>query len=413
MTAKSPPPLGGSHYYGGVNGYPHHANGGAFAYSQTHQPLADIWGGGVVTPPARNSAPSMTSAASRHFPVIDTGRRGAVTHASSAVSIPAPVGVSAGAGTSAGGVAGPSYSMPSSPTTGSSVPSPSGTSPFFPGPTSRSHSLFAGTSSSIWGPSYNQQRAQTPIAETFYDSPFQPFMARGTAGSTGTASQAASSPATTAGGPPTPAGGPSPPMGLPSSPVAQAGLGITAPTPPRALYKAPPSAAGPGILGGPTVAGGAQPVTPSQAPQAQAQAQSHGAHHGVHGGAHAHSSHPNGRSDGPKNVNGRRDTLSPSPTASNSSGNGSGGNGSRKKGKPSTNTELYKTELCASYMSTGGNCPYGDKCQFAHGEAELKAVDRPPKWRSKPCQNWVKYGNCSYNDRCCFRHDTPAPAQAS
>lgn len=82
----------------------------------------------------------------------------------------------------------------------------------------------------------------------------------------------------------------------------------------------------------------------------------------------------------------------------------------KKNGRPSTNTELYKTELCASYMSTGGNCPYGEKCQFAHGREELKAVDRPPKWRSKPCQNWVKTGSCSYNERCCFRHDVPAAA---
>lgn len=79
----------------------------------------------------------------------------------------------------------------------------------------------------------------------------------------------------------------------------------------------------------------------------------------------------------------------------------------KKNGRPSTNTELYKTELCASFMSTGGNCPYGEKCQFAHGTQELKSVDRPPKWRSKPCQNWVKTGSCSYNERCCFRHDVP------
>lgn len=83
----------------------------------------------------------------------------------------------------------------------------------------------------------------------------------------------------------------------------------------------------------------------------------------------------------------------------------------KKNGRPSTNTELYKTELCASYMSTGGNCPYGEKCQFAHGPEELKTVDRPPKWRSKPCQNWVRTGTCSYNERCCFRHDVPVGQQ--
>lgn len=67
------------------------------------------------------------------------------------------------------------------------------------------------------------------------------------------------------------------------------------------------------------------------------------------------------------------------------------------------NTQLYKTELCASYMKIGV-CPYGNKCQFAHGENELKHVDRPPKWRSKPCANWSKYGSCRYGNRCCFKH---------
>lgn len=67
------------------------------------------------------------------------------------------------------------------------------------------------------------------------------------------------------------------------------------------------------------------------------------------------------------------------------------------------NTQLYKTEMCASYLKMGV-CPYGSKCQFAHGENELKFVERPPKWRLKPCANWTKYGNCRYGNRCCFKH---------
>lgn len=67
------------------------------------------------------------------------------------------------------------------------------------------------------------------------------------------------------------------------------------------------------------------------------------------------------------------------------------------------NTQLYKTELCASFMKLAV-CPYGNKCQFAHGENELKSVDRPPKWRSKPCANWAKFGSCRYGNRCCFKH---------
>ncbi|RLV88988.1 mRNA decay factor CTH1 [Spathaspora sp. JA1] len=73
------------------------------------------------------------------------------------------------------------------------------------------------------------------------------------------------------------------------------------------------------------------------------------------------------------------------------------------KSNASVNTQLYKTELCASFMKMG-ICPYGNKCQFAHGENELKRVERPPKWRSKPCANWAKYGSCRYGNRCCFKH---------
>lgn len=35
----------------------------------------------------------------------------------------------------------------------------------------------------------------------------------------------------------------------------------------------------------------------------------------------------------------------------------------------------YKTALCKNYLAAG-RCPYGKKCQFAHGEAELR--ERPP-----------------------------------
>ncbi|KAG5354405.1 Zinc finger protein 36, C3H1 type-like 2-A [Yarrowia sp. C11] len=71
--------------------------------------------------------------------------------------------------------------------------------------------------------------------------------------------------------------------------------------------------------------------------------------------------------------------------------------------KANINSELYKTEMCSSFQKTG-SCSYGEKCQFAHGEHELKNVDRPPKWRSKLCQNWLRTGTCAYNDRCCFKH---------
>lgn len=72
------------------------------------------------------------------------------------------------------------------------------------------------------------------------------------------------------------------------------------------------------------------------------------------------------------------------------------------KGK-NINTQLYKTELCVSFIKMG-LCPYGTKCQFAHGEHDLKKVERPANWRSKPCVNWAKFGSCRYGKRCCFKH---------
>ncbi|ODQ63256.1 hypothetical protein NADFUDRAFT_53528 [Nadsonia fulvescens var. elongata DSM 6958] len=84
-----------------------------------------------------------------------------------------------------------------------------------------------------------------------------------------------------------------------------------------------------------------------------------------------------------------------------------------RKKSPKTNADLYKTEPCVAYAQSlktkrVGKCPYGDKCQFAHGPEELRSVAetlRPQNYRSKRCVNWAKYGVCVYNDRCCFRHE--------
>ena len=57
---------------------------------------------------------------------------------------------------------------------------------------------------------------------------------------------------------------------------------------------------------------------------------------------------------------------------------------------PSANNRklgLYKTELCRSWEEKG-TCRYGTKCQFAHGEEELRKVARHPKVRSS-FLNWV------------------------
>jgi len=45
--------------------------------------------------------------------------------------------------------------------------------------------------------------------------------------------------------------------------------------------------------------------------------------------------------------------------------------------KKKVNTKLYKTNLCRTFSKTGA-CPYGSKCQFAHGEDELRPI--PPEF---------------------------------
>lgn len=35
-------------------------------------------------------------------------------------------------------------------------------------------------------------------------------------------------------------------------------------------------------------------------------------------------------------------------------------------------TNLYKTQLCKHWEQTGGHCPKGNSCHFAHGMPELR-----------------------------------------
>ncbi|KAG8864858.1 hypothetical protein FRB96_003444 [Tulasnella sp. 330] len=81
---------------------------------------------------------------------------------------------------------------------------------------------------------------------------------------------------------------------------------------------------------------------------------------------------------------------------------------------PSANNRklgLYKTELCRSFEEKG-ECRYGDKCQFAHGEAEQRRVDRHPKYKTEICRTFWVSGSCPYGKRCCFIH-TELPTNAT
>jgi len=64
----------------------------------------------------------------------------------------------------------------------------------------------------------------------------------------------------------------------------------------------------------------------------------------------------------------------------------------------------YKTELCRGFQESG-SCKYGNKCQFAHGEAELRGLYRHPKYKTEPCRTFYNFGYCPYGTRCHFIHE--------
>ena len=63
-----------------------------------------------------------------------------------------------------------------------------------------------------------------------------------------------------------------------------------------------------------------------------------------------------------------------------------------------------KTSLCKNFTQNG-HCPYGSRCQFAHGLQELKANStHHPTYKTKECQVFRKKGHCEYGERCNFIH---------
>lgn len=81
----------------------------------------------------------------------------------------------------------------------------------------------------------------------------------------------------------------------------------------------------------------------------------------------------------------------------------------RSSGKPKIKNELYKTEICRSYLMNNGYCKYGAKCQFAHGDRERRPVRRHPRYKTKLCRNYVTTGECPYGSRCRFIHAPDVP----
>jgi len=66
---------------------------------------------------------------------------------------------------------------------------------------------------------------------------------------------------------------------------------------------------------------------------------------------------------------------------------------------------LYKTELCRSWQF--GTCRYAERCLFAHGEHELRPLQRPRhnKYKTELCITYHSFGFCPYATRCNFVHE--------
>ena len=105
----------------------------------------------------------------------------------------------------------------------------------------------------------------------------------------------------------------------------------------------------------------------------------------------------------------RTRTLSTSPPTSSgslsasSSRSPSRGSARRGESREALQGSKYKTELCNAWSETG-TCRYGDRCQFAHGTAELRPVVRHPKYKTQECKSFWTTGMCPYGTRCKFIH---------
>ncbi|XXQ35938.1 C3H1-type domain-containing protein [Plasmodiophora brassicae] len=71
------------------------------------------------------------------------------------------------------------------------------------------------------------------------------------------------------------------------------------------------------------------------------------------------------------------------------------------------NERLYKTEMCRLWGESR-SCPYGAKCQFAHGEQELRPVERHAKFKTVLCRKYHEDGVCPFGARCAFVHKETA-----
>ena len=62
-----------------------------------------------------------------------------------------------------------------------------------------------------------------------------------------------------------------------------------------------------------------------------------------------------------------------------------------------------------------GSCPYGDRCQYAHGRSELRynnneipsiieVLTSNQKYKTKDCREFLRKGFCPYGETCNYLH---------
>lgn len=107
---------------------------------------------------------------------------------------------------------------------------------------------------------------------------------------------------------------------------------------------------------------------------------------------------------GERNNNNHSPASSRSQNSMSSASSSTSNGGNCNTNNPNVNSSRYKTELCRPFEENG-HCKYGDKCQFAHGAAELRCLPRHPKYKTERCRTFHTSGFCPYGPRCHFIHN--------
>jgi len=92
------------------------------------------------------------------------------------------------------------------------------------------------------------------------------------------------------------------------------------------------------------------------------------------------------------------------------------------KGDPHRQAKV-KTELCLYYLKDLP-CPFGERCNYAHGWDELRfkklkelerngLIPNASQYRTHPCLNWITTGSCPFGQRCSSIHDPRAAGPTS